>query len=288
MSHVDRQYKKLCQRVLLKGHKYKDVSRDNVGMLEIPHYLLDIDMTQGFPLLTTKKINWKICAHELIWMLSGSTNIDYLQKNNIRIWDEDAHNFSGGSYVGPIYGSQWRSWNSRKKEGFKAGLDQIQGLIEGLRANRFDRRRLVTAWNPSEVRPDEVALPPCHWAFQVMPDGYGFALKWHQRSTDVFLGLPFDIALYAFLGSLISRIIEVPFTRLIGDLSCVHFYEPHLPLVYSQLRHKTYMEAPKLVLSDYVSSLDDVSIEHFKIVNYESYPSLRAPLITKSYKNENN
>ena len=279
MAHIDTVYNGMVETLLREGFRYADKSRANIGMLEIPHYVLDIDITQGFPLLTTKKIYWKSFIHELIWMLSGVDNIDYLQENGVKIWDQDAYNFSGGSYVGRIYGAQWRSWGGNPLAG-----DQITKLIKGInRGDLYNRRQIVTAWNPAEL--DDMALPPCHWAFQVFPTKFGFGIKWMQRSCDAFLGIPFDIGLYAALGKLIENETDIPFTRLIGDLTCVHLYEPHIPLAEMQIARPPIVNEAKLKI--YGSGLfnqarpDNLSINNFRVANYLHHEPIKAKMYAK-------
>lgn len=279
MAHIDTVYKGMVETLLREGFRYADKSRANIGMLEIPHYVLDIDITQGFPLLTTKKIYWKSFIHELIWMLSGADNIDYLQENGVKIWDKDAYNFSGGSYVGRIYGAQWRSWGGDPVEG-----DQIAKLIKGInRGDLHNRRQIVTAWNPTEL--GNMALPPCHWAFQVFPTEHGFGIKWMQRSCDVFLGIPFDIGLYAALGKLIENETDIPFTRLIGDLTCVHLYAPHIPLAEMQIARPPVVNEAKLeIIGDGLFNqvrLDNLSINNFKVSDYLHHEPIKAEMYAK-------
>jgi thymidylate synthase len=277
MAHIDRAYGKMVQAILRDGFAYADKSRSNIGMLEIPHYLLDIDITQGFPLLTTKKIYWKAFTHELIWMLSGSTNIDYLQANKVNIWDQDAKNFSGGTYVGRIYGAQWRRWRGYDLNG-KWGFDQIATLIEGMKQNIYTRRHIVTAWNPAEL--SQMALPPCHYSFQVFPTKEGFGLKWHQRSCDTLLGIPFDIGLYALLGKLLERETNIEFTRLIGDLTCVHLYEPHIELIKEQLDTKPYDNYVDITIAE-EANFNDLNINNFKVHDYLHHPPIKAKMYAK-------
>lgn len=274
MNEVNNQYNKLAETVLKDGFSYFDKSRDGIEMLQIPHYTLDIDITKGFPLITSKRIYWKTIFHELIWILSGSTNIDYLIENGIRIWTEDAKNFSGGTYVGRIYGAQWRQWTDPEC----CSLDQIEELINEVRGNLFTRRHLVTAWNPAEL--NNMALPPCHWSFEIIPEKNGFALKWHQRSCDVFLGIPFDIGLYGLLGKLLERELNIPFVRLIGDLSCVHFYKPHIPLIKEQLKRRKILGACQLEINP-TANFNDLHITDLRVLNYNSHGPIKAKLYTK-------
>lgn len=274
MAHIDIVYNKLVKTILNDGFSYLDASRDNIRMLQIPSYTLEINMTKGFPLLTTKKIYWKAVIHELIWMLSGSTNIDYLINNNIKIWTEDAYNYSKSSYVGRIYGAQWRSWTSSN-----GPINQVKNLLTSLKSGGlYNRRQIVTAWNPAEL--DKMALPPCHWAFEVLPTKEGFAIKWHQRSCDTFLGIPFDIALYATLGELIQRETSIPFIKLIGDLSNVHFYEPHIDLIKQQLLRDPIENEAFLNIAE-EANFNNLNIKDFQVVTYNPHNTIKGKLYTK-------
>ena len=239
-----------------------------------------IDMAdEKFPLLTTKQVWWKGIAHELIWILSGKTDIAYLQNNKVHIWDKDAINFSGSNYVGRIYGAQWRSWTTPMQNSF----DQIANLLKNLRKNPFSRKHIVTAWNPAELH--LMALPPCHWAFEILPEvdpggEISFTLKWIQRSCDVMLGIPFDIGLYAFLGRLIEKLTGYKFKTLVGDLSNVHFYGPHLPAVREQLSRARGMPGPRFEFKS-SAELDNLTIDDFQIYDYFPEPAIKAELFTK-------
>ena len=289
MSHIDTVYKKLCNNILEEGYIYKDVTRDNIKMLQIPSYTLDIDISKGFPIITTKRISWKTVLHELIWMLSGSTNIDYLKENNVKIWDKDAYNFSGSSFVGRIYGAQWRNWIGIANNNVEH-IDQINNLVKNIKKNPHSRRHLVTAWNPVDLQ--HSALPPCHWSFEFIPNfgincnNKGFTIKWHQRSCDVFLGIPFDIVLYSLLGYLIEYHTGLKFERLIGDLSNVHFYEPHIKLIKMQLDRKPFPDKPYMVINNFNSFsnkdiLDSIDYRNIDIKNYKFHPAIKAEMYAK-------
>jgi len=275
MAHVDLIYNKLVRAVLKDGFSYFDASRANIEMLQIPDYKLVIDMREGFPLITTKRIYWKSIAHELIWMLSGSSSIKYLNDNGVYIWDKDAANFGQGDsqFVGRIYGAQWRSWSSTY-----IFIDQIKQLITGLRTNLHSRRHIVTAWNPAEL--NQMALPPCHWSFEIIPEKDGFMLKWHQRSCDVMLGIPFDIGLYALLGKLIEKEIDLPFNTLVGDLSNVHFYGPHIQLAKEQIKRTPLEQKTQLILANY-TSINNIHIDYIDMLHYEYHEPIKAELFAK-------
>jgi len=285
MAHVDLQYNKLVKSILSKGFTYIDKSRGNIELLQIPHYTLEIDMAQGFPLISSKQIFWKSVAHELIWMLSGSTSIQYLKDNGVNIWNKDAANYKVGNetHVGRIYGAQWRAWTGEYKKFYKP-LDQITKLITGLKNDLHNRRHIVSAWNPAEL--DQMALPPCHWSFEVIPtfiaeeNIFGFALKWHQRSCDTMLGIPFDIALYALLGKLIEKETGLRFVTLIGDLSNVHFYEPHIILAVKQLWNRPFDQITQLLIAK-DASIFDLNINNLNISNYKHHPAIKAELFAK-------
>jgi thymidylate synthase len=289
MAAIDVIYKELAETIISDGFRYFDTTRNGVAMRQIPHYQIDYDMAQGFPLLTTKRIHWKMVAAELLWMISGSQNLLALHGENVHIWDKDAANFEGAEYpghVGRIYGAQWRSWSPSIHSRDGLYVDQLDKAIQTLKHNPFNRRIIVNAWNPGEL--DLMALPPCHWAFEIIPyrelSQIKFCIKWHQRSVDTFLGLPFDIASYALLGSMIEKVTGYKFTRLIGDLSNVHFYEPHLGAVSTQLeRDPTVYEAPELVLADR-SNIDDFCMGDTYIRLYGHYASLPAELFTQTTK----
>lgn len=295
MAHIDNLYNGLVTKVLDHGFYYSDKSRANMEMLQIPHYTLDIDVTKGFPLITTKKVSWKTVAHELIWLLSGSTSISYLQNNGIKIWDKDAANFDKmhGHYVGRIYGAQWRTWRGRSKGYLKGAenngdyvyVDQIQNLIQELKTNLHSRRHIVTAWNPAELK--DMALPPCHWSFEILPaSDYTFELKWHQRSCDVFLGIPFNIGSYAMLGNVIEQETGLKFTRLIGDLSNVHLYGPHIELAREQIKRTPVDQECSLLLDSY-TNINTLGIEDFAVVGYNPLAAIKAEMYAKVNKDEN-
>lgn len=289
MSQIDRVYNQLAETIIFDGFSYSDKTRNNVGLVQIPHYTLEIDVLSEFPLLTTKKVYWKKILVELLWMLSGSTSLDYLHKNNVHIWDKDSENFKCHPFlgdVGRIYGPQWRSWAHPFYQSNPYYLDQIENLVTGLKTSPFNRRHIVTAWNPAEL--SMMCLPPCHWSFEILPfydenKNICFVLKWHQRSVDTFLGLPFDIASYAFLGKMLEQTTGYKFTNLIGDLSNVHFYKPHLGVVAKQLKRSIQKSGPKLKIKESKHVLD-YKIEDFEIINYKPAAPLKGELFTQTTK----
>ncbi len=295
---IDEQYKDLLQTILSYGKEKKD--RTGTGTKSIFGYTLRHDMTQGFPLLTTKKVAVKSMITELRWFLKGRTDIQYLRDNNCKIWDGD-YNKSGktdGS-LGPIYGKQWRDWG---------GEDQIKNLIIELKENPDSRRLMVNAWNVGEL--DKMTLPPCHYGFQIYTteltleerqqefcDRLGksihyaknldhdfldkddvpkrkISLMWNQRSVDVFLGLPFNIASYALLLKLIADEVNMIPDQLVGNLGDTHLYLNHLDQAKEQLTREPYC-LPELE----VSKVDLLNGDfNYELHGYESHPSIKAPL----------
>jgi len=292
MAVIDKIYDDVCMTVLQDGFTYQDKSRSNIDMLQVSNYSFSYFMSDGFPLLTTKKIFWKTVAHEFIWMLSGSEYINYLRDNGVKIWDKDVANFNiiprvaglrAPTYAGPIYGCQWRKWNKSETDSFLDTIDQLKSLLVNLKENPFNRRHIVTAWNPSDLH--RMCLPPCHWSFEVLPkkinsDKMAFDLKWHQRSVDTFLGLPFDIALYAFMGKLIELQTGYQFHTLIADLSNVHFYGPHIPLIKQQLKKRRHR--PASFNFDSSTTFDNININRFNLYNYVSEASIKAQMYAKT------
>jgi len=250
------------QHILDEGIEVED--RTGVGTLSSFGYQLRFeDIEQRFPLLTTKKVHWHSIVHELLWFLSGDTNIGYLHRNRVTIWDEWADEEGD---VGRLYGAQWRDW-----DGF---IDQVQDVIEGIRYNPNSRRHLVTAWNPSDVI--GVVLPPCHVLFQFYAsDGDNLSLHLYQRSADVFLGLPFNIASYALMLSIIAHLTERVPKDLIISIGDAHIYKNHIKQCHTQLQRHP-LDFP-VVRIDYVGEdIDDIKAEHIKLIGYKSHPKIKA------------
>lgn len=368
MSLVDQQYGQLSQAIVDYGYEYTTKNRPETLCKQITSATLQLPLKDEFPLLTTKKMFTKAIVGELIWFLRGDTNIKYLVDNDINIWNKDAYNYyfkkagknacltleefkkSNLSFTGDlgrIYGSQWRRWNGFNNgintwdEGNHFQTDQISNLIKGLKETPMGTKHIVTAWNPAEL--DHMALPPCHWAFEILPrplskadqihymigddkiymDGlyqaayeqgdavamteldkqlsqfpkYGFTLKWHQRSVDTFLGLPFNIASYGLLAHIIGRMVNMIPLEIIGDLSNVHFYAPHLPVVKEQLTRNpnTYKGCQLQFTSegeqkfqqfdednDVDKLFQSLEIEDFVFANYQSYDKLTAEMFAQT------
>ena len=261
-----KQYLDLMQKVLDEGQEKSD--RTGTGTLSIFGHQMKFDLSKGFPLVTTKKVHLKSIIHELIWFLQGSTNISYLKENGVSIWDEWADE---NGDLGPVYGAQWRSW----PDGNNGTIDQIENLINGINNNPDSRRHIVSAWNPALV--DEMALPPCHSLFQFYVANGELSCQLYQRSADIFLGVPFNIASYALLTHMIAQVCNLKAGKFIHTLGDAHLYINHLEQAKLQLSREV-MELPELKLSSNVENIFDFKYEDIEIVNYESHPAISAPI----------
>jgi thymidylate synthase len=221
------------------------------------------DLSKGFPLVTTKKVYLRAIIHELIWLLSGNTNIKYLHDNNVTIWDEWADKDGN---LGPVYGHQWRNFNSE-------GIDQIKDVIERIKTNPQDRRLIVTAWNPAQIK--DMALPPCHCFFQfdVTPDGR-LNCQLYQRSCDMFLGVPFNIASYALLTMMIAQVCDLRPGEFVHTLGNAHIYSNHFEQVKLQLTRKPF-PLPQMKINPDVKNIDDFRFEDFELVGYQCHPTIK-------------
>ena len=261
-NSLDNDYQKLLKQVLTRGVDKKD--RTGTGTKSIFGATIRHDMSDGFPILTTKKVAFKTMVTELKWFLRGDTNIEYLHKNNCHIWDGD-YEKSGrtdGS-LGPIYGKQWRDIN---------GIDQLENLITGLTSNPNGRRHLVSAWNVEEL--DQMTLPPCHYSFQCYVADGKLSLMWNQRSADLFLGVPFNISSYGLLLLLLCKETGYEPGELIGNFGDVHLYNNHLEQAADQIHRYSY-DLPEVKLSCYDIYTGDFDVE---LINYKSHPAIKAPL----------
>jgi thymidylate synthase len=229
---------------------------------------MKFNLTEGFPLVTTKKVHLKSIIHELIWFLQGSTNISYLKENGVSIWDEWADE---NGDLGPVYGAQWRSW----PDGNNGSIDQIQNLINSINLNPDSRRHIVSAWNPAEV--DNMALPPCHSLFQFYVANGELSCQLYQRSADVFLGVPFNIASYALLTHMIAQVCNLKAGMFVHTLGDAHLYTNHLEQAKLQLSRNT-IALPELKINPKIKDLFDFKFEDFEIINYESHPGISAPI----------
>tara|TARA_X000000368_G_C22929790_1_gene667053 strand:- start:56 stop:850 length:795 start_codon:yes stop_codon:yes gene_type:complete len=261
-----KQYLDLMQKVLNEGQEKSD--RTGTGTLSIFGHQMEFDLSDGFPLVTTKKVHLKSIVHELIWFLQGSTNISYLKENGVSIWDEWADEKGD---LGPVYGAQWRSW----PDGNNGTIDQIQNLIQGIKTNPDSRRHIVSAWNPALV--DEMALPPCHSLFQFYVANEKLSCQLYQRSADIFLGVPFNIASYALLTHMVAHVCNLKAGKFVHTFGDAHLYLNHLDQAKLQLSRDTKI-LPQLKLNSEVKNIFDFKFEDIEIINYESHPSISAPI----------
>ena len=374
MAKIDKKYHQLLHKIITDGFKYEDPNRIGVNRIQIPSFQFKHDFKDGFPAITTKKLYWKGVVGELLWFLKGNTNINYLLKNNINIWNKDGYNYkilndTTGYYkiackvnsiedyikgckdfpnhnigdLGRVYGAQWRNWKINNDYSVlgkmnMATLDQISNLIKGLKETPMGTKHIVTAWNPAEL--DDMALPPCHWSFEILVEPlslntrkklyndkgnfmstgswgmsekniikeyheeydkdnipkYQFTLKWHQRSVDTFLGLPFNIASYATLAQIIGKLTNMVPKGIIGDLSNVHIYESHMDAVNKQLRNdvnkygKCELDIKEILgFEQFNKDFDlntllnkNLGIKDFTLKGYESYPAIPAEMLAYS------
>jgi thymidylate synthase len=316
MNYLDAQYQELLKTIMVHGINKKD--RTGTGTKSIFGYTIRHNMSDGFPLLTTKKMYWKGIVTELLWFLRGDTNIKFLHDNNCHIWDGD-YQKSGRTdgELGPIYGKQWRDWGGEFSDGHwnsetnktgihLKGVDQISHLIEKLNTDPDSRRLMVSSWNVGEL--DQMTLPPCHYGFQVYTRELDLeerqqisnhkvdthrkldslrvpkrtlSLMWNQRSVDTFLGLPFNIASYGLLLEIIAKEVNMVPENLIGNLGDVHIYNNHFTQVKEQLTRKS-MNLSKVCLDyregEYNKDLTDLTPDDIVLFNYESHPTIKALL----------
>ena len=225
------------------------------------------DLNEGFPLVTTKEIHLKSIIYELLWFLKGDTNIKYLNSNDVTIWDEWA-NEKGD--LGPVYGSQWRSWEAKDKT-----IDQITEVIEQIKNNPESRRLIVSAWNVGEL--DNMALAPCHALFQFYVANGKLSCQLYQRSADIFLGVPFNIASYALLLMMIAKVTKLDLGEFVHTFGDAHLYLNHLAQVDVQLKRKPYA-LPQIKLNPDINDIFEFQYEDFKLINYQSHPKISAPI----------
>lgn len=259
-------YHDLLEHILAHGTPKED--RTGTGTLSVFGHQMRFNLNEGFPLVTTKKIHLRSIIHELLWFLSGDTNIKYLKDNNVRIWDEWADE---NGNLGPVYGAQWRSWKTADGK----AIDQIENLLEQIKTNPDSRRLIVNAWNVAAI--EDMALPPCHTMFQFYVANNQLSCQLYQRSADVFLGVPFNIASYALLTHMIAQECNLgvgDFVHTIGD---AHLYLNHIEQAKTQLARE-HFPLPKLKLNPKVKSVFDFSFEDIEILNYESHPTIKAPI----------
>jgi len=255
-------YLDLLRKVRTEGSPRKD--RTGTGTLSLFGHQLRFDLSQGFPAVTTKRLYFKTMAHELLWFLRGEPHIGYLRENNVRIWDEWA---SPDGWVGPIYGVQWRSW---PKPG-GGHVDQLAEIVREIRENPWSRRLVVSAWNVSDL--SEMALLPCHVLFQFYVADGKLSCQLYQRSADLFLGVPFNIASYALLTHMVAQVTDLRPGEFIHTIGDAHIYSNHLEQVDLQLSREP-LPLPRLWLDPSIRSLDDFRIEHIRLEGYQHHPPI--------------
>ncbi|PFG13188.1 thymidylate synthase [Bacillus sp. es.036] len=256
-------YLQLCEEILHNGTKKSD--RTGTGTMSVFGHQMRFDLQEGFPALTTKKLHLRSIIHELLWFLKGDTNVKYLQDNGVRIWNEWADE---NGELGPVYGHQWRSWTGADG----STVDQIAKVVEQIKTNPDSRRMIVTAWNPSEV--DEMALPPCHCLFQFYVADGKLSCQLYQRSADVFLGVPFNIASYALLTMMMAQVCDLEPGEFIHTLGDAHIYNNHIEQVQLQLTRDT-KDLPKMKINPEVKSIFDFSFEDFELTDYHPHPHIK-------------
>jgi thymidylate synthase len=261
-----KQYLDLLQRILDEGVHKED--RTGTGTLSVFGHQMRFDLTQGFPLVTTKKLHLRSIIYELLWFLRGDTNVRYLQENGVTIWDEWA---DADGDLGPVYGRQWRAWPGKDGE----TIDQISKLLDTIRRNPDSRRLMVVAYNPTFV--DEMALPPCHSLFQFYVAEGRLSCQLYQRSADSFLGVPFNIASYALLTHMVAQQCDLEVGDFIWTGGDTHIYTNHLEQVRTQLARTPY-PLPQLRFARKPASLFEYRYEDFEIVNYQCHPHISAPV----------
>ena len=260
------QYLDLLKHILDTGAQKHD--RTGTGTISCFGYQMRFDLQQGFPLVTTKKVHTKSIIHELLWFLKGETNIQYLRENNVGIWDEWADE---NGELGPVYGKQWRSWEGKDGK----VVDQIAELIKQIKTNPDSRRLLVSAWNVTDL-PD-MALMPCHTLFQFYVANKKLSCQLYQRSADVFLGVPFNIASYALLTMMIAQVCDLEAGEFIHTFGDVHIYNNHMDQVTLQLSRAPY-PLPTMKLNPSTRNIFDFRFEDFTLENYQSHPAIKAPV----------
>lgn len=261
-----KQYQDLLQHVLVHGIRKHD--RTGTGTLSVFGYQMRFDLGAGFPLLTTKKLHLKSIIHELLWFLKGDTNVKYLQENGVRIWNEWA---DANGNLGPVYGHQWRSWSA--SDGRQ--IDQIAALVDQIKKNPDSRRLIVSAWNVGDV--DKMALPPCHALFQFYVANGKLSCQLYQRSADVFLGVPFNVASYALLTMMVARTTDLKPGEFVHTFGDAHLYMNHIEQAELQLERAPY-PLPTMKINSAVRSIFDFKFEDFALENYQAHPHIKGDI----------
>lgn len=259
-----KQYLDLMRHVRDNGTKKED--RTGTGTVSVFGHQMRFDLSEGFPMVTTKKCHLKSIIHELLWFLSGDTNIKYLQENGVRIWNEWADEDGN---LGPVYGYQWRNWPAANGE----HIDQVAQIIDQIKNNPDSRRIIVSAWNVGEI--ENMALPPCHMMFQFYVADGKLSCQLYQRSADIFLGVPFNIASYALLTMMVAQVCDLVPGDFVHTLGDAHLYSNHLEQVDEQLSRKPF-SLPQMKINPAVKSIFDFTFEDFELVGYEAHPHIKA------------
>lgn len=263
-----KQYLDLLKHLIHEGTEKDD--RTGTGTLSTFGYQMRFNLEEGYPLLTTKKLHLKSIIHELLWFISGDTNIKYLQDNGVRIWNEWA---TESGNAGPIYGWQWRNFGADYNGARSKGLDQLENVIQQIKDNPNSRRLIVSAWNPLQI--EEMSLPPCHCLFQFYVANGKLSCHMYQRSADVFLGVPFNMASYALLTIMIAQVTDLGVGEFIHSFGDVHLYKNHFKQAVTQILREP-RPLPKMIINTEVSSIDKFKYEDFKLEGYDPYPNIPA------------
>lgn len=258
-----KQYLDMLQYVLDNGVDKMD--RTGTGTRSVFAQQMRFDLNKGFPLMTTKKMHLKSIIHELLWFIKGDTNIKYLQDNGVRIWNEWADE---NGDLGPVYGSQWRNWNGE-------GIDQLAEVIDKLKNNPNDRRIIISAWNVGKIK--EMKLPPCHMMFQFYVANNKLSCMLYQRSCDMFLGVPFNIASYALLTMMLAQVCGLELGEFVHTLADTHIYHNHFEQVKQQLQNQP-LTLPQMRINSNIKDINDFKYEDFELVGYQSYDAIKAPV----------
>lgn len=258
-----KQYLDLLQHVLDHGTERED--RTGTGTVGVFGYQMRFDLGEGFPLLTTKKLHLRSIIYELLWFLRGETNIQYLHDHKVSIWDEWADE---NGDLGPVYGSQWRSW----PDGHGGGIDQIANVVNQIKTNPYSRRLMVTAWNPAEI--EQMALPPCHCLFQFYVDNGRLSCQLYQRSADIFLGVPFNIASYALLTMMMAQVCGLQPGEFVHTFGDAHIYKNHLDQVRLQLTREP-RQLPRMLINPERKDIFSFEYEDFTLEGYDPHPHIK-------------